>query len=524
MPVTVEGLDIKPIEYTIRGSSWGLRTDRSGYGNPHRVIMGNVPYPIDFHQIKMGEIKGVDNYFVREFLHANGIDVFVNIGDVDIVPSRDDMKYTDRTSAAITSAYTKVFAEIGAIVGKQLDACDTEWDAMVAVRSLNTIRHLQAVMPKVMWRGAEISSNFVERQLEQLTALDAQAVATYYAITSTHRATIDATVADAKNPLRVSVDPDAFFVIDNLPKGGAMLTRALVHQKLVNVDHNGRAQRYGHTVGSALMVATTLTKKQISDFFGGMPEDRIVTTQELKGVVPIPASLKPIKDTIYRWSGTSWAARVNIPTGDTYYYLPLTKDSYTKRYSFTNNRYGSQKDALNEVRKAAVSLGLDVSVIYGIKADDVTNFDAKWVNLVDAIEAEIEKQIKANAEVFAWQLQTFDRDYAAMETVLTTCKVNKLDPMFVKFIGDLNKMTAAHRNPLVTTVNQMTSRIPKLKDVVKTAALSVKVPDVSVSFKAINTKYPMVDMVVQLVGSSYSGSEILRNNASKVLAYVTARR
>lgn len=524
MTLTVEGDTIPSVEYTVRGQSWGIRKDYSNYRrrpSSMNVIMGNVPYSVDFRTL--GSL-GNSSYDVRDFLGYNNIDLWVNIGDVDIVPSRDDLKYTDRTKAAIKKSLDVMLKEIGVEIGKQLDACDTEWAAIKAFHNMTTIRVLHAVCQKLTWRGIVIGTSAVAVKREDITKADPSFTAVRYAITSTDRASVEIT----ENPDMMSLSPiqdNTFLIVDDMPKGGATVARALIYQKLVNKSGNGRTHRYGHTVGHAYLVKTKLPHDKLAALFGGAPADVVKLSSVLKGVVPITQAAKATKDTIYRWSGTSWDARVNIPTGTKFYYLPLTKDNYTGRFSFVNNRYGAQKDAIASIHKSATALGFDTSVIYGIKSDDVKNFDSSWINLVEVMEAEITKRIKADANVFALSRVNISAWHRTASEVFVSTGITNMVTEAVELITAMQKINAAKSHASVTTAYSLCDKIPNIAIAkeIETAVNGIVLPDLDKMTKTVLDKYPMLGVIMGLSGSSYFGNErmeLLKKNSQTVLAYI----
>jgi len=523
MPLRVEGDTISPVHYIVRGQTWGLRKahDNRGYRNSDlKVIMGNVPYTVDVIETRV--LHHGRDYDLRDFLYYNGIDLWVNIGDVDIVPSRDDLKYTDRTKAAIKSALDRMFAEVGVEIGKRLDACETEWDAISTFNRTNDISNIHAVVKTLTWRGKNIVVNTVSAKRKHFMALDPSFTITRYAITSSDRAGIEVT----ENPDTVEMSPihdNMFFVLDDLAKGGVMVARALAYQKLVHKTGNGRTARYGHKIGHVYLVKTTLTPDRIGKLLGGMPASNIQLASVLKGVVPMHQAAKLTKDTIYRWSGTSWDARVNIPTGTKFYYLPLNKDSYTGRWSFTNNRYGAQKDAIMTIRKAAESLGIKYDVIYGIKSDDVKNFDASWINLVEAMEAEATKTITNNPETFALATKiSYNGQWRNVHMALTSSDLSKTVDEARQFVSEFEKIEKARGSHMVAVVNSLRDRIPTLDTTLVTVTKSITLPTPDKTLDTLYTKYPMVKIIINLCASSYYGNEryeLLKKNKSALLAY-----
>lgn len=521
MPITVEGATIMPVDYLLRSEGWGIRKSSGRYGEVSRIVMGNVPYPMDQNLVRSVRVPGVDDWTVREFLQSNAFDIFVKIGDVDIVPSRDDMKYTDKTKNTIAKAFAHLLKNLGDVVSTQLNACADEWSALKLYNGMTHIQRLQEVVKSITWNGNKIGTDGISRTLVQLQALDPSVKVTRYAITDSHRATME--VTESPETLVMAPYNRSFMVYDDIVKGSSMMARALVHNKLVNKSGAGRSMRYGHTVGHAYLIKTTLTATQLGTFFGGMPEDQVQSAAALKGVLPVPTSLKMTKDTIYRWSNTSWDARVNIPVGTKMYYLPLTKDTYSTRFAFVSNRYGSQKDAIQMIRSNASALGIEFVTLYGIKADDVKNFDSSWINLVDAMEAEVTAQVAKHAETFALASLRMTPEMIAMFQIITATRMDLHHAEMQEFQKNYNKIELASKSGIVYTVNQLTNRIPSLEQTRKKAEKSVKVPNMLDQMIAIRDKYPMFALLADMQSvSTYGNSrtELLRNNSDTVLDYI----
>lgn len=528
MDITVEGATIPAIQYILRDTRWGIRerTPTRTHTVTARVIMGNVPYAIEQPETMVGKIADVNQYELREFILNNTFDLFVDIGAVDIVPSRDSMKYTDRTKAAILAAITILLQEIGTVTSKMLTVCDTEWEALTALRDIHCVQNVTSVIKQLTWRGNPLNIHGITREVAPLIAKDPAAIVTAYVVSDTHRASID--VFQPTN--MVIGNTTSFVIIDDLVKGGGMMARAFVDSQLVSRNHSGRAARYGHKVGKAYLIKTSLSKKALGEWFGGMPADLILTTSELKGTVKVPNSLKDIKDTIYRWSGQSWSARVTIPTGTTMYYLPLTKDDQTKRFSFITNRYGSQKDAVALITKHAEMLGIAgtkdplVWPIYGIKETDVGNFDATWVNLVDAMESVMKAKIVSEARTFALSFVQLPPEVQALKSFLIQSDVTNACPAMKAFINAFYEIENAKNSDCIRSYNVLHTKIPSLTETVAEYAKKETVPDIAMMQRMLAKKYPMIsilaDAMSNLHQNHYRRDEFTKNSLPQVLAYM----
>lgn len=106
---------LKNVQYKFATDSFCFRekTDRYTQLNPVATVAG-LPYPIDQYQFEY-------EHCVRRILNS-GVVLHFNVGEVDIVPSRDNLKYTDKTKNAIEER----IKEIEDLAKVELDKlCDT---------------------------------------------------------------------------------------------------------------------------------------------------------------------------------------------------------------------------------------------------------------------------------------------------------------------------------------------------------------------------------------------------------------
>lgn len=110
--------------YLLEGSEnrrWGFRPNG---GNETRAIMGNIAYPISLsYDAKSGLSAGA------RLVLESGIDIYFNLGELQITPSREHLSYKESTIAIVRDAAEKVAAEITPKVLAQMDDCKTLWEA-----------------------------------------------------------------------------------------------------------------------------------------------------------------------------------------------------------------------------------------------------------------------------------------------------------------------------------------------------------------------------------------------------------
>jgi hypothetical protein len=106
--------------------------DRYGYGRSGNVtvLMGNVPYLLD--RMRVGEILALAKLprTSGEFFSTNNVYLTLPVGSVQIVPSRDDLMYTDKTMATLANTFATCVAEVKAYVTTELANATTEWECV----------------------------------------------------------------------------------------------------------------------------------------------------------------------------------------------------------------------------------------------------------------------------------------------------------------------------------------------------------------------------------------------------------
>lgn len=153
-------LVVRP-KYKVKTDKWGLRefTDRGPYYNSPvftaNVVMGGVAYPIDYSAIKNTADVPIDGRILKA-----PIDLFLDIGDVNLQLSREGLSYDDFTVQALSSATKGIAKELGEIVSNQLASCTTLWEA--AKLADNTIfgrdnRVVSNIIGEnVFWKGKKV--------------------------------------------------------------------------------------------------------------------------------------------------------------------------------------------------------------------------------------------------------------------------------------------------------------------------------------------------------------------------------
>lgn len=142
--------EFKKHEYLRSTERYGVRKERQGHST---VVMGNVAYDVQATDFSYSKLSDVERQVIEW-----GVDLFVDIGDVEFVPSREKLAMTDKTVAGVRKYLGDAIKSIQEELEVQVQKAPTVWQAR---RMLHDIKHsiLGKVrsMTTVMYQGEEIS-------------------------------------------------------------------------------------------------------------------------------------------------------------------------------------------------------------------------------------------------------------------------------------------------------------------------------------------------------------------------------
>jgi hypothetical protein len=147
----VYGKEFKPNvhEYLRKTERYGVRKEREGHS---MVVMGNVAYKVSAGDFSYNKLNDVE----RDVLEW-GVDLFVDIGDVEFVPSREKLAMTDKTIRGVRKFLGDAIKSIQEELEIHVQKSPSVWKAR---RMLHDIKHsiLGKVrsMTTVMYNGKEI--------------------------------------------------------------------------------------------------------------------------------------------------------------------------------------------------------------------------------------------------------------------------------------------------------------------------------------------------------------------------------
>lgn len=129
---------VYPVVNTLyKGKNWALRDSVNQYSHESKAFMGNYSYPITYNAL----FSGMDVYSgqnkkdydkVTSILKNGSIDLFFNIGDLEVAPNKEQLQYdaNQRTQKAIIAAAVIAFDELDKQVSASIEIPKTLWEAM----------------------------------------------------------------------------------------------------------------------------------------------------------------------------------------------------------------------------------------------------------------------------------------------------------------------------------------------------------------------------------------------------------
>lgn len=445
MELKVEGMNDVPkkVEYLLTGTGWGVRKAKSN-DNPIgswrskslKVVMGNVPYDTGLsHMFGWQEIR---NSNILTFLENNDIDLHVPIGAVDIVPSRDSLKFSDRTKAAILAAGEAMVKELPLVIKAMTAGCKTKWEQIVKSEELTT--------------SIDFPDGIAD-SLSRSLAIDVPSgvKVTKYAIVQTGIATPQVTEDVTKFDLTARKSGTMFtsvIVVNDIAFGtGVAQARHYLREHFVH--RNGKnTLRYGHT--PCRVYLAKLPKGMSVDGFTKKLDG--FTNVVLASAIKIPVAVKGVAGgkgataiPVYSWQYWKYEPNALVDAKQTtHYYLPLEQAGKGGRY---------QLDGGSATFTALQGLGKDLKMgeisPYGIRQGDVGKLDTSWVNFENAVAEKLVEYIAANPDLFVKALnksgETYTRFFKkfipksvapALHNLLDAAQVTKKVPESVKRVLD----------------------------------------------------------------------------------------
>ena len=259
-------------DIALSGENWEFETGQ--YDN--YIIMGQIPYPIDNAQVFSSNVPDEDNQAYSFLWNARGLRLHLDIGDVDITPSRESLSYNSATKEAIKQAVKDVLLEVNDTIEKQIADQPTLFAARQQYSNIQSqcsaiASAMKALDQSPAWNGEELFDVMLGNKIN-VPAKDGNKLisVTRYSTNGWHKK------VDIDHGLdNIYFASDMKLVVDNLKKGGISRIRRYIKE---NEGNNGTTV-YCHRVGENGSPA------EFYEFLGGATEEDVIFTSDLPKMV-----------------------------------------------------------------------------------------------------------------------------------------------------------------------------------------------------------------------------------------------
>jgi hypothetical protein len=488
-------------EYLYSGSNWKMV---KGGGSP-RVVQGQIQYPINVRN--MGKEFDEASDVVRELLNKSVL-FEVNIGDVNIAPSREALSYDAKTNQNIIKAAEKILEELPVQIAEAIQSEPSEYLARLKYSEImndlcliESYRHQALVnylmeSGKITWNGIDVSSTTINIDKADLT----QAVTFYRNYNGKYSKSI-------LHPYRTWGKPDTEpetwnFEIRSLKS--TLWIYATPSDKGVELRAKKWANDHFKQSCSIHVITSSLSLDVLTSKFGLMTSDW-VKAKDLPKIVKAPKDstdktiyVKQFNDSC-TWQRTrKWdTIRVNDLSQLSGYYVALD------RLKVLDN--GSPVDDFDSIVSGAIKLGLldESKNIYGLGTQNLKRSHG-LIDLFDHIRA-VSKAGKVTK-----------LDFGGNETVINKLKSDWKELQTMQHLIDVSSpirviIDALLDNKKITSSHDVTKTIKHL-------GLHAAVVDLSKEAALVEELYPMIGMV-----SYYFQAEPLATYVAQVDALMTLK-
>ena len=204
---------------TDKKGKWDFTTGRG----ENFVIMGQIAYPID--ESSIGDHYDDKDKIANFLWHTSGLRLHLNIGDVDITPSREALSYTTDTKKNIRNVIQSVIKDIKASVEDAIKAQPTLYLARKKYVEIEQQCHsvkeaMESLNKAIQWNGKDIFDEMVGNKIK-VSSIN---------LTHIHKSGYRSKSETNKDPDFVPFRKDTRFVVDDLPRGGMTRIRNTIKE------------------------------------------------------------------------------------------------------------------------------------------------------------------------------------------------------------------------------------------------------------------------------------------------------
>lgn len=280
-----------------KNGKWDFTSNRG----ENFVIMGQIAYPIEEESV--GDHYNDDDKVANFLWHTNGLRLHLNIGDVDITPSREALSYTAETKKNIRNVVQTVIDDIKESVEDAIKEQPTLYLARKKFVEIEEQCHsvkqaMESLNKAIQWNGKDIFDQLVGNKVN----VDG------LGITHIHKSGYRSKVENNKDISHIPFRKGLRCIVDDLPRGGMTRIRHMLKEEAGRGYSSRGYDVYVYKLKTDLIGGTdkpfyydeTQDKNKLLDKLGNAKAENVVFTSSLE---------KPER-TSYSRSGSAYSAEV----------------------------------------------------------------------------------------------------------------------------------------------------------------------------------------------------------------------
>lgn len=259
-----EKISFRKQEKVLSGDNWYFDDNASN----NLIIMGQIAYPLDANQLNINDDKSNKSKSFVEY--SDGLRIFVNIGDVDITPSRESLSYSRETKQNICNALNNIMNDISVKIEEQIKNQPSLYKARMKYVQISdqcsSIKSaVESLQKSISWNDIKLFDSVAGEHVDIKNKITCNVLTQ-----NSWRKKIDTDY----NAERFYFNNQTKFIIDDLNRGGI-----------------SRLKQYMREAGSAMSCYVyklngdeTVDNCLLYDMMGGATKDDVIITSNLPKV------------------------------------------------------------------------------------------------------------------------------------------------------------------------------------------------------------------------------------------------
>lgn len=316
-------IDLNKAEYLMEGPNFKIRTNNFEYWSDHSAyaVQGSVAYYIDVNAFTDDFLSDVE----RSFLRNSPVDIYFDIGKLDVSASREGLNYDKITQANIKEEVGKIIEHVTKQFGDIFTNCKTKWEAVSTYAKWQQEQsHFMSSLKrnldiKFSFKGEEIDERWMDVKTWEYvdTLMDAPDP-------MDNTKTIQVTTK-LKTPF-ANITSISLGAVQYLVNGNEVRRKALTQsdserifplKDVIIVFQDSKLKRpyrsiclmFAEKESEIIVISDYTDKQKVLDALGNPPDDVIYYTSNYEEPPPAPAKKRSEKKTIKEgFSVTSFSA------------------------------------------------------------------------------------------------------------------------------------------------------------------------------------------------------------------------